>query len=96
MKKIVLLSILSYGVILVSYSQQFGWKDISANVPEFEGYTYPRIFTDVFFISDEEGWITTSTSGGASDSSYILHTTNGGETFEMQKNSIPLYFYPYA
>jgi len=67
----------------LAFAQQYGWKDISSNVPEYEGYSYPRAFTDVFFINNEEGWITTVS--GISDSSYILHTTDGGETFEMQK-----------
>ena len=68
MKKIILLSILSFGVIIVSNAQQYGWKDISANMPEL------KIFNDVMFIGDE-GWI-------AGDDK-VYYTSDGGENFTI-------------
>jgi photosystem II stability/assembly factor-like uncharacterized protein len=57
-------------------AQQYGWTDISANVPGDPD------FSDVFFVSDDEGWI--SVSSGPE----IYHTTDGGETFEIQETSL--------
>jgi photosystem II stability/assembly factor-like uncharacterized protein len=59
---------------LFALSQQYGWTDISANLtgsPDLSG---------VFFVSDNEGWI--SVSSGPE----IYHTTDGGATFEIQTN----------
>ena len=56
-------------------AQQYGWKDISANIP---GDSLYHDLSDVFFINDNEGWIT---SGSHAE---IYHTTDGGETFEIQ------------
>ncbi len=57
------------------YETGNGWMDLSDNVtPAAEG-TY---FTDVCFVSRTEGWITSGSCGE------IYHTTDGGNTFEVQ------------
>lgn len=71
MKKLIfcfLISLLSYSVL----AQEYGWTDISANIPGTPD------LSDVFFISDNEGWITSSSQAE------IYHTIDGGETFEIQ------------
>jgi len=80
MKKLIIISILTFGVILFSFAQEYGWKDISANVP---GETQFHDLSDVFFVSDDEGWITSSTQAE------IYNTTDGGETFEIQPTQCP-------
>lgn len=60
---------------MVSNSQQYGWKYIGNNIP---GDSMYHDLSDLFFISDDEGWITSSTHAE------IYHTTDGGETFEVQ------------
>ncbi len=72
MKKQILLYILTLGMVTSSYSQEYGWTDISVNIPGT-----PNL-SDVFFVSDNEGWITSSSHAE------IYHTTDGGETFEIQ------------
>ena len=72
MKKLILFSILTFTLSAIAFSQQYGWTDISANIPG-----NPSL-TDVFFVSDSEGWITSSSHAE------IYHTTDGGETFEIQ------------
>ena len=61
--------------ISVAFPQQYGWKDIGAYIP---GDSLGHDLSDVFFVSDNEGWITSSTHAE------IYHTTDGGETFEVQ------------
>jgi photosystem II stability/assembly factor-like uncharacterized protein len=74
MKKIILLSTFAFFLLPFSFSQQYGWIDISANVPGDPD------LSDVFFVSDDEGWITSSSQAE------IYHTTDGGATFEVQTN----------
>jgi photosystem II stability/assembly factor-like uncharacterized protein len=57
-------------------AQQYGWTDISANVPGNPD------FSGVFFVSDNEGWM--SVSSGPE----IYHTTDGGATFEIQTTQL--------
>ena len=71
MKHLLLFSLLIL-LSLAASSQQYGWTDISANLPGT-----PNL-TDVFFVSDDEGWITSSSIAE------IYHTTDGGQTFEVQ------------
>ena len=71
MKNLILISLLSL-LSLTATSQQYGWKDISGNIPT------QADLSDVYFISDDEGWITSSSHAE------IYHTTDGGETFEIQ------------
>jgi len=73
----ILLLLFALSPTLLALGQQYGWKDLSANIPiEAE-------LTDVYFISDDEGWITTLYADPI-----ILHTTDGGITFEQQQ--VPL------
>ncbi len=74
MKKLLLLFTFAFGLLTFSQAQQYGWTDISANIPGTPD------LSDVFFVSDDEGWI--SVSSGPE----IYHTTDGGETFEIQTN----------
>jgi photosystem II stability/assembly factor-like uncharacterized protein len=53
-------------------AQQYGWTDISANIPGDPD------FSGVFFVSADEGWITSSSHAE------IYHTTDGGKTFEVK------------
>jgi len=55
-----------------AFAQQYGWTDISANIPGDPN------FSGVFFVSDDEGWITSSSHAE------IYRTTDGGKTFEVQ------------
>ena len=74
MKKLLLfIIVLSSFCTLNSFARQYGWADISANIPGTPN------FSDVFFVSDDEGWITSNYP-----SPMIFHTTDGGETFEIQ------------
>jgi photosystem II stability/assembly factor-like uncharacterized protein len=59
-----------------AHGQQYGWTDLSANVPGDPD------FSGVFFVSDNEGWM--SVSSGPE----IYHTTDGGATFEIQETSL--------
>ena len=72
MKKLILLSIYTLLISAISFSQEYGWQDISANLPGNPD------FSDVFFVSNNEGWVTNSSQAE------IYHTTDGGETFEVQ------------
>lgn len=71
MKKL-LLSTLAFCLCTFAFAQQYGWVDLSANIPGDPD------LSDVFFVSDGEGWVT---SGSLSE---IYHTTDGGATFEVQ------------
>ncbi len=77
MKTIILFNIFNFGFFIISFSQQYGWTDISANIPT------EADLSDVFFVSDDEGWISVSSDA------IILHTTDGGETFEVQTTQYP-------
>ncbi|PKN97205.1 MAG: hypothetical protein CVU43_17575 [Chloroflexi bacterium HGW-Chloroflexi-5] len=76
-------------------AQEYGWQDISDNIPDFpydtvynnSGDTIVALLTDVYFINDNEGWITTWHP--RNDSAAVLHTTDGGETFEVQITQFP-------
>ncbi|RLD73342.1 MAG: hypothetical protein DRI87_04220 [Bacteroidetes bacterium] len=61
---------------IATYTRAYGWTDISSHLFQFDGVPGSGLH-DLYFISDDEGWIT-STNGG------IYHTTDGGETFEKQ------------
>ena len=79
MKKIVFyMVIVSAFYTLNCFSQSFGWQDISANIPQ--SGDLPPDLSNVFFVSDNEGWITSSSQAE------IYHTTDGGATFEIQTN----------
>ena len=58
-----------------SFAQQYGWVDISNNLPNSTGtVTLP----DMYWINDNEGWICSGINGE------IYHTTDGGQTFTIQ------------
>ena len=89
MKKLLLLYTFSFTVLrnlgvggllilsTFSYAQQYDWQDISANLPGDPD------LSDVFFVSDDEGWMSIS------NEAIILHTSDGGETFEIQTTQYP-------
>jgi len=76
MKKLIFLSVLTFGFYIISFAQEYGWTDISANLPT------EADLSDVFFVSDIEGWITSSSHAE------IYHTTDGGETFKVQTTQL--------
>ncbi len=57
------------------FNRAYGWSDISQALFPLENGAGSNL-VGLHFISDNEGWIT-STNG-------IFHTTDGGETFEVQ------------
>jgi len=77
MKKLLLLSTFTFFLLPLSFCQSYGWTDISANIPG-----NPDL-SDVFFVSDNEGWMSVS------NEAIILHTTDGGESFEIQTTQYP-------
>jgi photosystem II stability/assembly factor-like uncharacterized protein len=97
MKKLLLLLILHSTMYIVNcFSQQYGWIDISENIPPFpydttiinNGQdTIIASLTDVYFVDDDEGWVTTYHP--FHDTAAIIHTTDGGETFEVQTTILP-------
>jgi photosystem II stability/assembly factor-like uncharacterized protein len=57
------------------FAQQFGWVNISNNLPNSTGtVTLP----DMYWINVNEGWICSGINGE------IYHTTDGGQTFTIQ------------
>jgi len=76
MKKLILLTTFAFFLFPFAFSQQYGWTDISANIP------IEADLSDVFFTSDNEGWITSSSHAE------IYHTTDGGLTFEVQTTQL--------
>jgi len=76
------------------YAQQYGWTDISGNLPDFPGDTIILNggqdtiiagFRSICFLDDDEGWISTQVF----DSGVVLHTTNGGDSWEIQELQFP-------
>ena len=80
MRKIILFHLLLFfGQYL--HSQTCGWIDITDNLTGGS----PAVFTDVHFINDQEGWITSLEGSGAIiQGSAIYHTKDGGETFQVK------------
>ncbi|MEE4260221.1 MAG: YCF48-related protein [Bacteroidales bacterium] len=70
MKKLTLLFTFSFCLYTFVFPQQYGWTDISANLPEYSNYN------DVHVIGDEI-WITGWNDG-------LIYTPDGGETFQIQ------------
>ncbi len=77
MKKLTLFCILTLVISQMTFAQNYGWTDISANIPT------EADLSDVFFVSDDEGWMSISSEA------IILHTTDGGKTFEIQTTQYP-------
>ena len=75
MKKLLLLCVLTLGFSQMLHSQEYGWTDISENIP---GDSTNWCCSGIYFVSDNESWITNAWEPE------IYHTTDGGETFEIQ------------
>ena len=75
MKNLLFLFTSSFFLLTSSHAQQYAWHDISSNIP---GDSLGLNLSDVHFINDNEGWITSSMH------TEIYHTTDGGLTFEIQ------------
>ena len=76
-KQICAIFLLTPGIFCttLSFAEQYGWVDISNNLPVSNG---TASLSDMFWVSDNEGWICSSVLGE------IYHTTDGGKTFEIQ------------
>ncbi|HNX79725.1 MAG TPA: YCF48-related protein [Prolixibacteraceae bacterium] len=80
MKKIIFILLTLHGSLFTvhcSFSQQYGWIDLSANIPDSNNIH--KNILDVYFIG-QEGWIT----GGYYSDAKIYHTSDGGMTFTNQ------------
>ncbi|MCB2207903.1 MAG: T9SS type A sorting domain-containing protein [Bacteroidetes bacterium] len=78
MKKYFFLLTFALCFVTFSFSQEYGWIDLSDNLPD---NAFP--ITDIFFLNENEGWVT------ASSVNEIYHTTDGGLTFETQTTLQP-------
>lgn len=74
MKKYFFLFPFALCLVTFSFSQEYGWVDLSQNIPTQGANLLP----DIFFIDENEGWVTSSSQFE------IYHTTDGGLTFEVQ------------
>jgi hypothetical protein len=92
MKKLILIFHFLLFIFHFSFAQQYGWTDISHNLPEYPydttiinngEDTLIANLSDVYFIDDEEGWVTTW-HAFSDQNAAILHTNDGGETWEVQ------------
>jgi photosystem II stability/assembly factor-like uncharacterized protein len=86
MKKVIFTLYLASCILQLATGQQYGWKNISANLPDlpfdtvvFGGDTMISMIRASHFLNDSEGWIVIH---NAVDSSFILHTENGGDSWE--------------
>ncbi len=70
MKKLLLISILSFSLCGFSFAQTYAWQDISTNMPEVAN------LTDVQFIG-KEIWISGWGNG-------VFFSPDGGVTFKIQ------------
>jgi photosystem II stability/assembly factor-like uncharacterized protein len=89
-KSILLLLLFALCPSPYALSQQYGWTDIFRNMPDtptdtiyISGEPYFNSFTDLFFISDDEGWVT-SLQQNDEQEFLIFHTQDGGLTWEIQ------------
>lgn len=76
MRKLILLSILTFVFFSMSFAQNYGWTNISANLPD------DAFLSDVFFTDDNTGWISSSSNAN------IYRTDDGAETFSTQVTSL--------
>jgi photosystem II stability/assembly factor-like uncharacterized protein len=75
MKNLTLFFFFSLFTVHSSLAQQYGWIDLSANIPDSSSLLH-----DAFFIG-QEGWI----SGGIYPGNpHVYYTNNGGQTFITQ------------
>jgi photosystem II stability/assembly factor-like uncharacterized protein len=75
LKKQLLLSTIAFLLITYSPAQNYGWVDLSANIP---GET--QNLSDIHFISSDTCWITSSSSPE------IFYSTDGAQSFISQDN----------
>jgi len=97
MKKILIALIIGYSFFSITcLAQTYGWMDISGNIPDFpydttiinNGQdTLLANLSDLYFINDNEGWITSWHP--FNDTAAVLHTTDGGESFQVQITPFP-------
>ncbi len=73
-------SLNSFAQTHLSGGQAYGWIYIGNNIP---GDSLFHDLSDVYFVNDDEGWVTSSSHAE------IYHTTDGGETFEVQTTQFP-------
>lgn len=92
MKRFSILILVLISSLTNGFTQQHGWKEISKNLPDYPfdttiinngADTVIAIITDISFITNDEGWMTTW-HAFSNEHAAILHTTDGGETWEVQ------------
>ena len=73
-------------------AQEYGWVDLFPNMPDTPGDTiyiggdpYYGSYIDLFFINDQEGWVT-SLQQNENQEFLIFHTEDGGQNWEIQKH----------
>jgi hypothetical protein len=89
MKKLLLYLFFSFFISLFAPAQQYGWKNITANLPKFfrdtsiingGADTIVANISGISFIDDSHGWICTY-HPFFGDFSAVLETTDGGQTW---------------
>jgi len=75
MKEIIIILFYSLFALHCLLGQQYSWVNIGQNLPG--DYLYHDL-SDLYFINDNEGWITSSSHD------QIYHTSDGGTTFTIQ------------
>lgn len=73
-------------------AQHYGWVDISKKLPDLpfdttynnSGDTLVADLTDLYFINDDEGWVTSWQQSDTATAT-IFHTVDGGDSWEMQR-----------
>lgn len=90
MKKLILIFHFSLFVFHFSFAQQNIWTDLYCNMPDtptdtiyINGDPYYNSFTDLFFINDNEGWVT-SLQQNEEQEFLIFHTQDGGQNWDIQ------------
>ncbi|PKN96734.1 MAG: hypothetical protein CVU43_19185 [Chloroflexi bacterium HGW-Chloroflexi-5] len=92
MKKFLFFLTINLFLSTISLAQQNGWVDISNKLPDYPfdtaiinsgADTIIAHISDICFINDNEGWVTTW-HPFSEESAAILHTTNGGDSWEIQ------------
>lgn len=92
MKKIAIILSLCIVGLQALKGQQYGWTDLFQNMPDTPGDTiyiggepYYGSYIDLFFVDDNEGWVT-STQQDENQEFLIFHTGDGGQNWEIQKH----------
>jgi photosystem II stability/assembly factor-like uncharacterized protein len=92
MKRILLLSLFNFSFIIFNcFAQQYGWIEISGNLPDFYrdttiinngADTIIASISGLSFLNDDHGWICTNHPFDG-DASAVLETTDGGLTWTV-------------